>query len=426
MAGYKGIQYLKNKLSAKRVRVWTRYNYYEMKNVTEDFGSIIPVDFQWMKETLGWCGTAVDSLADRLIFKKFKNDNLDFQSIFDKNSRDILTDSAILGALISSCDFIYISSGDDGQPRLQVIDGGNATGVIDPITNLLTEGYAVLARDDYKNPTVDAYFTREYTLVRDLKNGVEVSEANPSDYALLVPIIHRPDAKRPFGHSRISRACMRLMQSALRTLKRAEIASEFYSFPQRYILGLDPDAEEIDKSKASISAYLTLTKGINGDNPQIGQFAQQAMTPFVEQLRMTASLFAGETGLTLDDLGFQTDNPASSEAIKASHENLRLKARKAQRDFSKGFINAGYLAACLRDNYNYSIDVINDVETKWAPIFEPDAQMLSGIGDGANKINQVIPGFFDKDVLSEITGIEGGGSDTSNATLFGENQPTEE
>ena len=43
-------------------------------------------------------------------------------------------------------------------PQLQVIDGGNATGIIDPITGMLTEGYAVLERDDYDEPKREAYF----------------------------------------------------------------------------------------------------------------------------------------------------------------------------------------------------------------------------------------------------------------------------
>lgn len=57
-----------------------------------------------------------------------------------------------------------------------------------------------------------------------------------SRYCALVPIIYKPDAKRPFGHSRISRACMDYVKSAMRTLKRAEISSEFYSFPQKYAI----------------------------------------------------------------------------------------------------------------------------------------------------------------------------------------------
>ena len=127
----------------------------------------------------------------------------------------------------------------------------------------------------------------------------------------------------------------------MRTLKRSEVSAEFYSFPQKYVLGLSPDAEALDKWRATVSTMLQLDKDEDGDSPTVGQFEQQSMAPYVEQLKMFASLFAGETGLTLDDLGFSTDNPSSVEAIKAQHENLRLIARKAQKTFSVGFLNAG-------------------------------------------------------------------------------------
>lgn len=78
---------------------------------------------------------------------------------------------------------------------------------------------------------------------------------------------------------------------------------------------------------------------------------------------MFASLFAGEVGLTLDDLGFATENPASEEAIKAAHENLRLTATKAQRAFGRGFLNAGYLAACLRDGFPYKRNQLYDTKS---------------------------------------------------------------
>ena len=63
----------------------------------------------------------------------------------------------------------------------------------------------------------------------------------------------------------------------------------------------------MDKWKASMSSMMTFTKDEDGDSPTLGQFSQQSMTPHTEQLRMFAALFAGETGLTLDDLGFATD-----------------------------------------------------------------------------------------------------------------------
>ena len=120
---------------------------------------------------------------------------------------------------------------------------------------------------------------------------------------------------------------------------------------------------------------------------------------------MFAALFAGETGLTMDDLGFATENPSSAEAIKAAHENLRLAARKAQRTFGSGFLNVGYLGACLRDDAPYWRNQIYLTKPVWEPVFEPDAAMLSSIGDGAIKINQAVPGYFNSDNLRNLTGI---------------------
>lgn len=402
---YKGREYLKNRLALKRTRVLLRYKYYEMKNGIKYFRTLIPAEFMWMAETLGWCGKAVDSLADRLSFREFRNDNFNLNEIYAMNNGDILPDSAMLSALISSCCFVYISPDADGFPRLQVIDGGNATGDIDPITGLLKEGYAVITRDKNGNPDVEAYFVAGRTEYYQHNHLIRV-DANAAPYPLLVPIIYRPDAMRPFGHSRISRACMNLMQGALRTLLRSEVSAEFYSFPQRYITGLDPDAEEMDKWKATISTLLTFTRNEDGGETKLGQFSQQSMSPYTEQLRTFAALFAGETGLTLDDLGFVTDNPSSADAIKASHENLRLSARKAQKTFGSGLLNAGYLAACVRDNFEYKRQQFYLTKPAWEPVFEPDAAMLSGIGDGIGKINQAVPGYFGPNNLRDMTGVD--------------------
>ena len=128
---------------------------------------------------------------------------------------------------------------------------------------------------------------------------------------------------------------------------------------------------------------------------------------------MFASLFAGETALTLDDLGFPSENPSSQEAIKAAHENLRLKARKAQRTFGTGFLNAGYLAACVRDNYTYRRDAVALTKPIWEPVFEPDAAGLNLLGDGVLKLNQAVPDFITRETLRDLTGIQTDGSETT-------------
>lgn len=403
-----GMGYLRTRLENKRVRIRTRYNYYEMKHIAMDLRISTPPDLRLWMSTLGWCAKAVDTLADRLQFRGFEADNLDMTEIYQLNNPDVLYDSAVLSALICSCSFIYIAPDEEGYPRMQVIDGYDATGIIDPITGMLTEGYAVLEKDQNKNTTLEAYFTPGRTEYWAKGERTSRVITNSAPYSLLVPIINRPDARRPFGHSRISRACMNIVDAAARTIKRSEISAEFFSYPQKYVTGLSEDAEVMEKWKAAMSAMMVFTKDEDGDSPKVGQFTQQSMTPHTEQLRMFAALFAGETGLTLDDMGFATGNPASAEAIKSAHENLRLTARKAQRSFGTGFLNAGYLAACLRDDFPYKREVLYLTTPKWEPLFEPDTAMLASIGDGALKINQAVPGYFNDNTLRDLTGIKKG------------------
>lgn len=407
----KRVAYLRGLLANKRNRVNLRYKYYEMKQQVIYLKGAIPPEMTWMKSTSQWCATAVDTLADRLKVRGFENDVFNMSEIYSMNNSDILFDSAIHGALISACDFIYISSDTDGYPRLQVIPGYNATGVIDSITSLLKEGYAVLDCDEWGIPKLEAYFLPGETWYIE-KDKSPRCVKNSAPYPLLVPVIYRPDAKRPFGHAKISRACMDYTQSAMRTLLRSEVAAEFYSFPQKYVLGTDPDEERLEKWRATISSMLEITKDQDGDHPVVGQFSQQSMSPYNDQLKMIAGQFAGATGLTLDDLGFATDNPSSAEAIKASHEHLRLDARKAQSCFSIAFRNAGYLAACVRDGKGYPRSVMTNTKVRWYPIFEPDAAMLSQIGDGVIKLNQGIDGYIDARALNNLTGLDGDEEET--------------
>lgn len=402
---YQGLDFLRGRLTQKQQRVNLRYKYYEMRQEMRKISALIPPEFQSLTYALGWCAKAVDTLSDRVVFDGFEGDIASLNQIYRLNNADVLHGSAVLSALISSCSFLYIGVREDGFPSVEVIDGGNATGIIDTTTNMLTEGYAVLKRDQFGTPEIEAYFLPNKTEYYENGKLADVFR-HKAPYPLLVPVIFRPDAKRPFGHSRISRACMEIVQNALRTMLRTEVGAEFYSVPQKYIVGLSQDAAKgFDKPKATMSSFIAFGKDSEGDAPTLGQFSAISMSPFLDQMKMLASLFAAETGLTLDDLGFTTENPTSEEAIKASHEALRLTARNAQRTFGTGFLNAAYLAACVRDNYPYKRYAFAEVQPVWLPIFEPDASALGVIGDAILKINQASEGFMGARNIRALTGL---------------------
>lgn len=69
---------------------------------------------------------------------------------------------------------------------------------------------------------------------------------------------------------------MNLMNKARAAIARSDIMAEYYSFPQRYVLGLAQDTE-FDKTKASVSSFLDLRKDEDGQYPQVGQFPQNSM-----------------------------------------------------------------------------------------------------------------------------------------------------
>lgn len=404
---FKGISYLRKKLNSLSTRTAMRYEYYAMKTYEPPSGITIPPEIRKQyRAVLGWCAKSVDCLADRMVFRGFENDEFNVMEIFNINNPDVFFDNIVLSTLIGACSFVYLSKDEENQVRLQVIEATNATGIVDPITGLLTEGYAVLSRDEHGRPKQEAYFTGNETII--IENGnVVMNNENTIGIPLLVPVIHRPDAVRPFGRSRISRASIYFQRFAQRTLERADVTAEFYSYPQKYVLGLDPDAEPLDKWQATISSMLQFSSDDKGNKPTVGQFTTSSMSPFTEQLRTAAAGFAGESGLTPEDLGFTSDNPSSVEAIKASHENLRSYGRKSQRSMGSGLLNVAYVAACLRDDFKFNRSQFYRTKPKWEPLFEADATTLSLIGDGAIKINNAIPGFIDGETIRDLTGIQG-------------------
>ena len=289
---------------------------------------------------------------------------------------------------------------------MQVVGGGNATGILDDTTGLLTEGYAVLQRDpDNSNPLVTAYFTPTETVYTAGRESWSVS--NNTGRCLLVPIINNPkQGGKQFGHSRISRNMMRTQDQAEDLLTRLNVLAEVNSWPQKWITGLS-EFTDLDNIKATFASMLRFDKDDDGDRPTLGQFSQMSFGDHIQALDSYVSLFAGQSSLTRDDLGFVTENPSSAESKKAALESLRVIAQKCQHDFTTGFLNAGYVAACLRDDAPYSRQIIGKTKIIWAPLVEPDAATLSSIGDGAIKINQAVPGFFDKNTLADLIGIDG-------------------
>lgn len=405
---YEGIEYLKSKLARVQPRIKKRYSYYEQKYTVHSNASYRLARRLGIKPThLGWCTKAVDELANRLVFKGFKNDTLGMNDIYRMNNMNVLVRSLIHESLICSCAFIHVKLDENGYPMLEEISGKYATGILDKNTGYLKEGYAILDVDEKDNVISEAYFTAEET-VYITKGEDDIVIPNPTGFPLLVPIMYRPDGEREFGHSRISRTCMDLVDDETVNNLEMKMCSYFHAFPQKYALGIDTDEVDFDRFQASVSTMLTFSRDEDGNVPSVGSFQQASMTPFMDASVSNVKMFCGETGLTSDDLGFVTVNPSSADAIESSHESLRATAMNTQAVYTDQLARAGLLAVCLRDGQAYAYSSISGYEGQWKQTFKSSSTALSSIGDGVLKIQQANPNFITDDILAELTGIEGG------------------
>jgi hypothetical protein len=190
------------------------------------------------------------------------------------------------------------------------------------------------------------------------------------------PLINNPRSGDPWGRSEITRAVMSVTDSAMRTLVGAEVAREFYSAPQRYILGASEDAfVDADGNPTegwSVIQGRVLGIGYNDDDgvmPQVGQFSANSPEPYFNQLRAYAQILAAETSIPTSYLGLQTDNPASADAIRALENRLVKKAERRQKQFGRTWSEVAKLSLLIRDGVIPA--EVNDVRPIWRDASTP-------------------------------------------------------
>jgi hypothetical protein len=290
--------------AGKLTRNMLKYRYYNGKNVLKDFGISIPPSLLSVETVVGWPQKAVDALAVRSRLNAFTGDATvtdELDGIARANDLYNTYRMAVVSELTHSCAAMTVTRGADGMPIIRAHSATTCAMLWDFDRHRIRCGVTVADVDEWGQPVAYNLYEDDCVVAfRRLAPGRWAWQAmpQPPSRPLMEPLIFRASLDRPFGMPRISRAVMSITDSAVRTALRSEISAEFFSIPQKYILGTDPNAEPINKWTAAMSAMLEITKDENGEKPTIGQFQQQSMTPHIEQLKMFAAMFAGETGLT--------------------------------------------------------------------------------------------------------------------------------
>ena len=338
---------LLRRLLEKRGRNRLRSKYYDGRNELKDIGYSLPPVAKDIEIVVGWPEKAVEALANRVVLDGVTmQDGSDLSrkvaDLLDENDLRNTATSAHADALVHSCSFIAVLRGDTsiGEPEaiIQEFSADNATGIWDKRRHGLSNALLVDVSDDGKS--VQSIFLMDYehtVVIVPAGPGYQVYDCTPNTGRIPCELLaYKPDAKRPFGRSRISRTVMSLTDSAVRTFLRSEMQAELYSVPPRYFLGVEPELfrdendNEIPTWKLMMDHILAIPKDKDGEKPEVGQFPQYSFEPHSAQLRQTASMFAAATSMPPDMMGVLTDNPSSAEAIDKAQKELCLAAEQCQ------------------------------------------------------------------------------------------------
>ena len=397
--------------ASKLYRNQLKMRYYNGKNVLKDFGISIPPSLLNVETVVGWPQKAVDAMAVRSRFDGFTATDPDVQAMLDGISRrsrlNVKYRQAVQSALIHSCCFATVTVDDKGEPRIDLHSAETAAARWDSAKGRIAYGLAI---DGFqKNVPAEMALHAEDAVIYFRLNSLgyydwqlqRINMGRPT----MESIAYRPTYRRPFGQSRISRAVMSITDSAVREALRTEISAEFFTSPQKFLLGADRDAfAATTKWEAYIGNIFAVGRDEDGNLPSFGQLPQGSMQPHTDYMRSLAARFSGETNVPISTLGVIHDNPASAEAIYAANEPLIIEVE----DFNDGARESLRMLAsmAMAARLDVPLAALDERYTDFTPDFRnPAMPSIVSQTDAMVKIASVVPGFAGTDVFFEQIGF---------------------
>lgn len=417
------IERLIKKLASHHFGNEIKSHYYEGKNRLKDLNISIPPTLKLVNSVVGWAGTAVDVLEERLDFEGYiGGDAFGLNDIYRANELDLESGLGHKDALVYGTGFVVVGKGREGEadPLITIESPNKMTAIYDMRTRRIAAALLVDSDDVGRVNRGSLYLPNETIFFMKMNNKFyeEARDVHNLGRVPVAPLINNPRSGDPYGRSEITRAVRSYTDSAMRTLLGAEVAREFYSAPQRYILGAEEDIF-MDSDGNQLNPWSVIQGRVLGvpfndeDNvmPQVGQFSANSPTPYFEQIRAYAQLVAAETAIPASYLGYQTDNPTSADAIRQMEARLIKRAERRQKQFGRTWTEVAKLALLVRDG------VIPAEAANIRPIWR-DAATPTRAAAADEAVKLISAGVFLPD--SDITYNRIGLSDSDKATLKAE------
>lgn len=433
----------------ERNRRLTRY--YDMKNELKGLGISVPPSMERLNCVVGWCSKAVQAHAMRSVFDGYvfggaSDGQLD--GLVRDNRMRSLYQRACASALVHGVSALTVMAGGPGQPvvKVRAHSANQFCALWDKDEERI--GCGVVLADVDRDGEPCRYTVHMPDAVLTLRRagwepgpalsggrwawGCEV-EPNPMGRPLMEVLVNDPDLDRPLGHSMLTPELLGIVDKAMRDVLRMEIGAEFFTFPQRYALGvaedlfaapLDPDTpvdedgDPVDGEgnkiprptdpKAKLDAYLgaiwAFTRDENGEVPTVGQFSPTSAENFTMTFENDAQRFSGATNVPLAQLGVLSNTYTSSDALGAANDPLILQVETMNRRNAEAMEEVGRMMMAVARGTTVE-RLPDDLRAVQAYMKDPSMPTISARADAWTKLGANDESIVGTDVYYEGVGL---------------------
>lgn len=412
---------LHDKLNRLKKRNRLRYRYADSKKTLDQVGFSIPPHMASFQAVLGWpekaCGVLTRRLRPRL-FATVGGSSLldDVNRHFASADVQLVERMAIEAAARYGVSFVFTTAGDTsiGEPEVlhSVCSALTATALQDPRSRRIMAALEVVEGGfNLCLPGVTLFVGRRgnrWVVLEDFKTT--------PGRVLCTAYVIGGQVDALFGKSRITRPVMALTDMAVRVMLRQEVSAEFFSSPQRYMLGATEDmfvganGEPRTGWETVLGSLLVAPDDedkYENQRVSVGQFSQMSMQPHSDHLRSVAMMFSGETSIPASYLGILHDNPSSAEAITAHEAELVSIAESEISWLNTARVSLAQNAIAVLAGSDYSVAEAVEI-AGFVPLWnDPSTPTQAATSDAMAKQLGALPWMAESDIALEGFGYDG-------------------
>lgn len=323
--------------------------YYRGEQVITNLRIAIPKELEFLRTIVGWPAVAVDPLVERLSIDGFRlpgatDVDTDLGDVWTLNGMDAEQSYAFTDAFAMGRAWFTVGSPDEpgDPPKVCVESPLNMAALWDHRTG---KPSAVLQSYWLNGLRHAALYLPNETIqiAQDDRGTWQLVDRDRHNFGMVaaVRLANKARSNNRDGASEITPHVRSLTDMACRTLLQLSVAGEFYSVPQKIILGAtEEDFQSADgTSKTAWETYITsmlaLERDEAGNVPTIEQMKVYDPSVYWKTIEGLAGQVGGLIAANPQELGLYTQgNPVSSDAQQVVDARRVRKARHKQKLFS--------------------------------------------------------------------------------------------